>query len=60
MQLRSARPSTWTVQAPQIPAPQPDLVPGRPARSRMAQSSGISAGASKLASAPFSVRFLAP
>jgi len=46
MQERVARPSTWTVQAPHSPIPQPNLVPLRPISSRIAQSSGVSSGAS--------------
>src|ERR1700724_3123857 len=44
MQERVARPSTWTVQAPHSPIPQPNLVPLRPISSRIAQSSGVSSG----------------
>src|SRR5437016_4552555 len=44
MQDRVARPSTWTVQAPQRPIPQPNLVPVRPTSSRIAHRSGVSSG----------------
>ena len=41
-QQRTALPSTWTVQAPQWPVPQPYLVPVRLDASRSAQSKGVS------------------
>jgi hypothetical protein len=44
MQDLVARPSTWTVQAPQKPMPQPNLVPVRPISSRITQSNGASSG----------------
>ena len=40
-QERTATPPRCTVQAPQSPLPQPNLVPVRPSSSRMTQSSGI-------------------
>jgi hypothetical protein len=40
-QLRTALPSIWTVQAPQWPVPQPNLLPVRLDASRSAQSSGV-------------------
>src|SRR3954463_8798963 len=45
-QDRTASPLTWTVQAPQRPAPQPNLVPVICNCSRMTQSSGVSLAAS--------------
>ena len=41
-QERTAAPSTCTVQAPQRPAPQPNLVPVSSSASRKTQSSGVS------------------
>src|SRR4030088_232705 len=45
-QERVAAPSTWTVQAPQSPIPQPYFVPVMLSRSRSTQSKGISGSAS--------------
>src|SRR5713101_3768986 len=45
-QARCAAPLTWTVQAPQSPAPQPYLVPVNPTWSRIAHSSGVLGSAS--------------
>src|SRR3979411_1027211 len=45
-QERIGWPSMCTVQAPQRPAPQPNLVPVRPSVSRNTQSSGVSGSAS--------------
>src|ERR1700730_7923603 len=45
-QDRTASPLTWTVQAPQRPAPQPNFVPVICNCSRMTQSSGVSLAAS--------------
>src|SRR4029079_9582075 len=45
-QERTASPLTWTVHAPQRPAPQPNLVPVICNCSRMTQSSGVSFAAS--------------
>jgi hypothetical protein len=45
-QARSAAPSMCTVQAPQTPMPQPNLVPVSPTTSRTAHSSGMSSGTS--------------
>src|ERR1700746_4107577 len=39
-------PSTWTVQAPQRPTPQPNLVPVRPSVSRRTHKSGVSGSTS--------------
>ena len=47
-QERTAASPMCTVQAPQSPAPQPNLVPIMPSSSRSAQSSGMSAGTSTL------------
>jgi hypothetical protein len=54
-QLRSASPSTWTMQAPQSPSPQPYLVPVRFAASRSAQSSGVSGSMWKRTGRPLTV-----
>src|SRR5205807_7433695 len=43
---RWAVPSTWMVQAPQRPAPQPYLVPVKPTWSRIAHNSGVLGSAS--------------
>src|SRR6516162_1461849 len=43
---RCAVPSTWMVQAPHRPAPQPYLVPVNPTWSRMAHNSGVVGSAS--------------
>src|SRR6185312_9703957 len=45
-QDRTASPLTWTVQAPQRPAPHPNFVPVICNCSRMTQSSGVSLDAS--------------
>src|SRR3954464_10977906 len=45
-QERTASPLTWTVQAPQRPAPQPNFVPVICNCSRMTHSSGVSLDAS--------------
>src|SRR5215208_7985261 len=45
-QERTASPLTWTVQAPQRPAPQPNFVPVICNCSRITQSSGVSLDAS--------------
>lgn len=52
MQERAAWPSRWTVQAPQIPAPHPYLVPVNSRLSRITQSNGVSGAASTLRSVP--------
>ena len=46
-------PSMCTVQAPHCAMPQPNLVPVRPATSRIAHSNGISGSTSKLTGFPF-------
>ena len=53
-QERIGLPSRCTVQAPHSAMPQPNLVPGRPATSRIAQSSGMLGSASSVAGLPFS------
>ncbi len=47
-QERTALPSTWTVQAPHRPEPQPNLVPVSFRCSRTTQSSGVLASTSTL------------
>src|SRR5689334_7559645 len=47
-QERTALPSTWTVQAPHRPEPQPNLVPVRFRCSRTTHRSGVSGSASTL------------
>ena len=54
-QERTALPSTWTVQAPHRPDPQPNLVPVSFRCSRTTQSSGVSASTSTLAALPLIV-----
>src|SRR3954453_17975653 len=49
---RWAAPFTWTVQAPQRPAPHPYLVPMRPSSSRNTHNKGISGGASNWCTCP--------
>src|SRR3954466_11472801 len=56
-QDRTASPLTWTVQAPQRPAPQPNLVPVICSCSRMTQSSGVSLAASTDIFRPLIFRF---
>src|SRR3569833_2234449 len=58
---RWAAPFTWTVQAPQRPAPHPYLVPTRPSSSRNTHNKGISGGASNWRTCPliFSSYFIA-
>ena len=48
VQLRTARPSISTVQAPQEPTPHPYLVPVRLSTSRSAQSRGMSPSTSSV------------
>ncbi len=55
-QARTARPSTWTVQAPHTPIPHPYLVPVKPRKSRSTHSSGIPAGRSTVRSSPLTLR----
>ena len=55
-QERIATPSKCTVQAPHMAMPQPNLVPGSPATSLTAQSSGMSGSASSVVAVPLSVK----
>src|SRR3954470_22370632 len=55
-QDRTAAPLTCTVHAPHAAMPQPNLVPVRPAFSRMAHSSGICGSASNAAGLPLRLR----
>src|SRR5277367_4519767 len=48
-------PSMCTMQAPQRPAPQPNLVPVSLSCSRMTHNRGVSAGVSTLTAIPFTV-----
>ena len=59
---RTASPFRCTVQAPQSPTPQPNLVPVSCMCSRITQSSGVSPATSTLWSAPFtfSVAIVSP
>src|SRR5262249_13420243 len=59
MQERVASPSRWTVQEPQSPLPQPNLVPVSPIESRRTQSSGVSGATSTSWLAPLTVSFMA-
>src|SRR5262245_48080268 len=54
-QERTALPSTWTVQDPHSPEPQPNLVPVNFRCSRTTQSSGVSASASTRSALPLIV-----
>src|SRR5580700_4972677 len=57
---RTGWPSKCTVHAPQSACPQPNFVPLRPRRSRIAQSRGMSGSTpSKTRSCPFTVNFIA-
>src|SRR4029079_16476188 len=56
-QERTASPLTWTVHAPQRPAPQPNFVPVICNCSRMTQSSGVSLAASTDIFRPLMLRF---
>src|SRR5580704_4182136 len=49
---RTALPSTWTVQAPHNPAPQPNFVPVSLRCSRTIHSNGVSGSASTLTGLP--------
>src|SRR6266511_5509242 len=57
MQVRIAAPSTCMVQAPQMPMPQPNLLPDRFKCSRTTHSSGTSSGPSNSAGIPFTKNF---
>src|SRR5436190_17664333 len=52
-------PSMWTMQAPQRPAPQPNLVPVSLSPSRITHSNGVAGGASVDAAFPFTVKLVA-
>src|SRR6185369_9157002 len=54
-QERTATPSRWTVQAPQRPEPQPNLVPVSLRCSRTTQSNGVLASTSTLCVVPLTV-----
>src|ERR1700730_8801976 len=54
-QDRTALPFTWTVQAPQSPAPQPNLVPFMSRTSRRTHKRGVSAGTSTVLDCPFTL-----
>src|SRR3954463_12028880 len=58
-QANVGAPSTCTVQAPHWAMPQPNLVPVRPATSRIAHSSGMSGSASAVHALPFRVSWMA-
>lgn len=55
---RAGSPLTWTVQAPQTPMPQPNLVPLRFSSSRSTQSSGISGSPSYCLGLPLMVNVI--
>jgi hypothetical protein len=57
-QERRGLPSICTVQAPHWAMPQPNLVPVMPSTSRSTQSSGVSAGPSKVRFSPLIFRFI--
>src|SRR5438067_2300220 len=57
-QERMASPLRCTVQAPQSPAPQPNLVPVMSSSSRRYQSSGVSGSPSKDRSFPFTLSLI--
>ena len=52
-------PSTWIVQAPHSPVPQPNFVPVSLSCSRITHSSGVAGGASLDAGRPFTTKFVA-
>src|ERR1700752_4968751 len=54
-QERTALPSTWTVQEPQNPPPQPNFVPVNANSSRRYQSRGISGSPSNVRFDPFTL-----
>jgi hypothetical protein len=58
MHDRVARPPTWTVQAPHMPMPQPNLVPVRPISSRITHSSGVSSSTSIVTALPLMEKLL--
>src|SRR5450759_415812 len=56
VQLRVGLPFTWTVQAPQNVAPQPNFVPLRLSSSRSTQRRGMSGGTSTVVDFPFNLK----
>ena len=58
MQERTASPLMWTVQAPHMAMPQPNLVPVMLSVSRRTHSSGISGTASTVCGLPFNVNLI--
>src|ERR1700730_17857199 len=58
MQERTASPLMWTVQAPHMATPQPNLVPVMLRVSRRTHSSGISGAASTVCGFPFKVNLM--
>src|SRR5262245_24303036 len=59
LQERRGCPSIWTVQAPQRPMPQPNLVPVRPRVSRRTHNNGICDATSTLCCRPLTVKLIA-
>ena len=59
VQVRTARPSRCTVQAPQAAMPHPNLVPVNPSVSRSTHSSGVSGSTSTVRVCPFTVSAIA-
>ena len=59
VQVRTARPSRCTVQAPQAAMPHPNLVPVKPSVSRSTHSSGVSGSTSTVRVCPFTVSVIA-
>ena len=57
-QDRTGSPLTCTVQAPQAPMPQPNLVPVSPRSSRRTHSRGLSGSASTARGWPFTFRLV--
>src|SRR5713226_3874919 len=55
---RTARPSRCTVQAPHWAMPHPNFTPVMPSRSRSAQRSGMSSGASTSRTSPLTLSFI--
>ena len=58
VQLRAAVPFKWTVQAPQRPMPQPNLVPVRVSSSRRNHKRGMAGSPSKLRLLPFTLSLI--
>ena len=59
VQVRTARPSRCTVQAPQAAMPHPNLVPVKPSVSRSTHSNGVSGSTSTVRVCPFTVSVIA-